>query len=137
MRGATRVFRLSRVAGPVRAVGRPGDVEVPVGIDLRAQVTSLVPQRASAEAKVCARPASGLRLRRRATATRPGAGSGGWDELTVPYGDLEVLAEEIAGFGADVIAVAPRELRDAVVRRLRGVLETAAEVGPDVVEVAP
>jgi len=55
----------------------------------------------------------------------------------VPYGDLEVLAEEIAGFGADVVAVAPRELRDAVVRRLRGVLETAAEVGPDVVEVAP
>ena len=139
MRGATRVFRLSRVAGPVRAVGRPGDVQVPVGIDLRAQVASLVPPRANAEARVCARPGSGLRLRRRATATRSGAGTGGWDELTVPYGDLEVLAEEIAGFGADVTAIAPRELRDAVIRRLRGVLESAAEadVGPDVVQVAP
>ena len=57
----------------------------------------------------------------------------------MPYGDLEVLAEEIAGFGADVTAIAPRELRDAVIRRLRGVLESAAgaDVGPDVLEVAP
>ena len=45
-RGATRVFRLSRVAGPVRAAGRAGEVQVPEGIDLRAQVATLVPARA-------------------------------------------------------------------------------------------
>ena len=38
LRGATRVFRLSRIAGPVRSAGQPGEVVVPEGIDLRAQV---------------------------------------------------------------------------------------------------
>jgi predicted DNA-binding transcriptional regulator YafY len=68
-----------------------------------------------------------LRLRRRATASRPGRD--GWDELTVPYGDLEVLAEEVAGFGADVEALDPPELRQAVVRRLRGVVDIGAAAG--------
>ena len=37
------------------------------------------------------------------------------------------MAEEIVGFGADVVAVAPEELRESVVRRLTAVLTTAAE----------
>ena len=44
----------------------------------------------------------------------------------MPYGDLDVLAEEVAGHGADVRVMSPPELRDAVVRRLRGVLGLAA-----------
>jgi predicted DNA-binding transcriptional regulator YafY len=51
------------------------------------------------------------------------------DELTVSFGDLEVLAEELAGFGADVTVLAPPELRDAVVRRLQGVLDSAGLTG--------
>ncbi len=125
-RGATRVFRLSRVAGPVRAVGRAGEVQVPDGIDLRAQVATLVPSRASSEARLCVRAGSGVRLRRRATASR--SGPDGFDELTVPYGDLDMLAEEVAGHGADVQVTAPAELRDAVVRRLRAVLGLPAVV---------
>ena len=122
-RGATRVFRLSRVAGPVRPAGSPGEVQVPEGIDLRAQVATLVPSRASAQARLCVRHGSGIRLRRRATGSRPGAV--GWDELTVPYGDQEVLAEEVAGFGSDVTVLEPPELREAVIRRLRGVVATS------------
>ncbi len=125
-RGATRVFRLSRVAGPVRAVGRAGEVQVPDGIDLRAQVATLVPSRASSEARLCVRTGSGVRLRRRSTASR--SGPDGFDELTVPYGDLDVLAEEVAGHGDDVQVMAPAELKDAVVRRLRGVLGLPAAV---------
>jgi proteasome accessory factor B len=122
-RGATRVFRLSRVAGPVRPAGSPGEVQVPEGIDLRAQVATLVPSRASAQARLCVRTGSGIRLRRRATGSGPGAD--GWDELTVPYGDQEVLAEEVAGFGSDVTVLEPPELREAVIRRLRGVVATS------------
>jgi proteasome accessory factor B len=122
-RGATRVFRLSRVAGPVRPAGSPGEVQVPEGIDLRAQVATLVPSRASAQARLCVRHGSGIRLRRRATGSGPGAD--GWDELTVPYGDQEVLAEEVAGFGSDVTVLEPPELRESVIRRLRGVVATS------------
>ena len=125
-RGATRVFRLSRVAGPVRAMGRPGEVRVPEGIDLRAQVATLVPARATADARLCVRTGAGNRLRRRATATTPGRD--GVDEITVPFSDLEVVSEEVAGYGADVQVLDPPALREAVVRRLRGVL--AAGVAP-------
>jgi proteasome accessory factor B len=123
-RGATRVFRLSRVAGPVRPGGRPGDVTVPEGIDLRAQVATLVPSRATAEARLCVRTGSGTRLRRRAAATNPGRD--GVDELTVPFSDLEVFAEEVAGHGADVQVLDPPALREAVIRRLQGVLTGSA-----------
>ena len=123
-RGATRVFRLSRVAGPVRPVGRPGEVTVPEGIDLRAQVATLVPSRATADARLCVRTGSGTRLRRRATATNPGRD--GVDELTVPFSDLEILAEEVAAHGADVQVLDPPALRVAVLRLLRGVLAGSA-----------
>ena len=125
-RGATRVFRLSRVAGPVRNAGAPGEVVVPEGIDLREQVATLVPARATADARLCVRTGAGIRLRRRATATHPGRD--GVDELTVPFSDLEVLAEEVAGYGALVQVLDPPALRESVVRRLRGVL-AASPVG--------
>jgi predicted DNA-binding transcriptional regulator YafY len=51
-----------------------------------------------------------------------------------------MLAEEIAGLGGDVTAVAPPELRDAVVRRLQGVLDAAtvgAAPATAAVEAAP
>ena len=134
-RGATRVFRLSRVAGPVRSVGRDGEVQVPEGIDLRAQVATLVPTRPTARPG-CASgrapgPAPEPGHRGRRGGARGGGGPTAWDELTVPYSDLEVLAEEVAGHGADVQVVDPPELRDAVVRRLRGAGDAApAAVGP-------
>lgn len=134
-RGATRVFRLSRVEGPVTPIGPPGEVSVPDGVDFRAQVSTLVPYRPSSQAVLRARTGAGLALRRRATSSR--AGSDGWDDLTVPYGDAEVLAEEVAGFGPDVRVVAPDEVRDAVVRRLEGVLATSAPGGQDRHEAQP
>ena len=123
-RRATRVFRLSRISGAVTATGSPGDVRVPEGLDFRDEVAALVPPQASRSATLCARTGAGLALRRRASATR--AGDDGWDELTVPYIDADVLAEEVTGFGPDVRVVAPDEVRDAVVRRLRSVLAVTA-----------
>ena len=121
-RDATRVFRLSRVAGPVTALGEPGDVVVPDKIDFRAQVAALAEDQPRAEATVRARAGAGVALRRRATKETPGDG---WDELVVPFGDTEVFAQEVAGYGADVVALDPPDLRDAVMRRLRAVLGEA------------
>jgi proteasome accessory factor B len=48
----------------------------------------------------------------------------------VPFGDAEVLAEEVCGYGPDVRVVDPPEVRDAVVRRLRAIVgSSAAEAG--------
>jgi predicted DNA-binding transcriptional regulator YafY len=62
-------------------------------------------------------------LRRRATTEEPAEG---WDELAVPFGDVEVLAEELAGYGPDVVALRPEQLRASVVRRLRAAVAEPA-----------
>lgn len=117
-RAAPRVFRLSRVAGEVTGAGPAGSVRVPPGVDVRDQVARLAgdsPARASAQLRV--REGAGLTLRRRASsvvADRPG-----WDLLTLAYSDEETLADEVVGFGADVVVLSPDELLEAVVRRLR------------------
>jgi len=125
-RGATRVFRLSRVAGPVLAVGRPGEVVVPAGVDIRRQVAVLAWDQPRGEATLYVRPGAGVGLRRRATRESPGEAPGDWDEVVVNFGDPESLAAEIAGYGPDVVAAAPETVKDAVVRRLTAVLKAAS-----------
>jgi proteasome accessory factor B len=126
-REATRVFRLSRMAGAVKPVGPPGAVVVPEGVDFRSEVATLVPYRPTSEAVLHVRVGTGVMLRRWATAA--GSAGDGWDELTVPFSDAEMLGEQVAGFGPDVRVVSPAEVRDAVVRRLEGVLASAAPPG--------
>src|SRR4051794_35541904 len=73
-RDATRVFRLSRVAGHVELTGDPGDVVVPDKVDFRAQVAALAPDPPRADARLRVRKDAGVALRRRATAVTPDAG---------------------------------------------------------------
>ena len=61
----------------------------------------------------------GYGLRRRAVTAQQGDG---WDLLTVPYADSSVLADEVAGYGADVVLIEPDEVRRRVVDRLRAVV---------------
>ncbi|MDQ1641148.1 MAG: proteasome accessory factor [Actinomycetota bacterium] len=122
-RDATRVFRLSRIAGQVVPIGAPGEVEVPDKVDFRAQVAALAEDQPRAEARVRVRAGAGVALRRRATTEELGEG---WDELAVPFGDVEVLAEELAGYGPDVVALRPEQLRASVVRRLRAAVAEPA-----------
>ena len=119
-RQATRVFRLSRVVGAVEPIGPPGEVRVPARMDLRAAVAAMVPMPHRGDAVLHVRAGAGHALRRRAVAAR--LADEGWDELVVPFADAEILAEEVCGFGPDVRVHAPDEVRDAVVRRLSGVL---------------
>jgi proteasome accessory factor B len=121
-RDDTRVFRLSRVDGPVRFTGPAGSVTVPEGLDLRHAVAMLSPADASLVAVVDVRDGAAMPLRRRADTsedgTAPAGATGAWTRLHVRAADAETLAAELCGYGADVVAVSPAELQEAVVRRL-------------------
>jgi proteasome accessory factor B len=121
-RGEQRVFRLSRVDGPVTFTGPRDAVVVPAGADARAAVRAWdfdsPVQRAST---LRVRAGAGLGLRRHATAAEP-AGEPGWDTIQVPYSDSGWWSEHLASFGADVVVLEPADLREAVIRRLKGVL---------------
>ncbi len=47
----------------------------------------------------------------------------GWDLLAVRVGDVRERAEELAGYGPDVVVLEPPDLRSAVARLLRSVVE--------------
>ncbi|MCY0906342.1 helix-turn-helix transcriptional regulator [Arthrobacter sp. H14-L1] len=54
----------------------------------------------------------------------------GWDRVTVPYRDPELLADDLAAMGAAVVVLAPPVLRAAVLRRLQGAAAVAAGFAP-------
>jgi proteasome accessory factor B len=126
-RRATRVFRLSRVVGGVRTIGEPGSVQVPSGVDFRAEVASQTDEVPNRSARLKVRVGSGIGLRRRATRAEPG--DDGWDELELAFGDTEALAEAVAGYGPDAVALEPADLRESVVRRLQAVVSGADATG--------
>ena len=119
-RDATRVFRLGRIAGPVKFCGPPGSVIVPDGADVREVVRDWdsAPERT---AVLRVRSGAGVGLRRNAVSVRPGE-SEGWDLVTTHFADIGRFADYAAWFGADAIVIDPPDLRDAVIRRLKGVL---------------
>ncbi|WP_446737374.1 hypothetical protein [Rathayibacter sp. VKM Ac-2630] len=67
------------------------------------------------------RTAAGGRRLRRGAAPRPPrrAGGGGGARAPPPLHRRDILADELAGYGPEVVVLEPLELRDAVVRRLR------------------
>jgi proteasome accessory factor B len=68
-------------------------------------------------------------LRRLATETVPGPDG---DRLTVAYSDVEWLASRLVGYGADVRADGPPELREAVIQQLKEVVARHERVLPAV-----
>ncbi len=123
-RGEERVFRLSRIEGAVTFTGPPGSVTVPAGTDVRSTVRSWdnnsEPAVRTAELRV--RSGTGFGLRRRASSDQPCPGEPGWDLVRTPFSDAGWYADYIARFGADVVVLEPVDLREAVIRRLKGVL---------------
>jgi predicted DNA-binding transcriptional regulator YafY len=123
-RQAPRVFRLGRIAGPVKFCGPPGSVTVPAGADVRELVRDWdsVPAR-DHTAVLRVRTGAGVGLRRHADVV-PDV-EPGWDEVTTRYGDVGWFAEYAASFGPDVVVLDPPDLREAVIARLKGVLALA------------
>jgi proteasome accessory factor B len=120
-RGAVRVFRLSRIEGPVEFSGPAGSVTVPEGIDVRETVRewdTQPPEQRTALLRV--RPGAGHGIRRYATSVRPDGE--GWDLVEVRFSEVGWFAEHLASFGSAVIAVEPADLREAVITQLKGAL---------------
>jgi proteasome accessory factor B len=120
-REAPRMFRLSRVQGMVRTTGRAGSYDVPPGTDLRSLTQALAPPTAEHPARLLVRADAAHGLRRHAEPLDAQDAMDGWDRIEVRYGSSDALADEVLGYGADVIVESPPELRDKVVERLRAV----------------
>jgi proteasome accessory factor B len=146
-RGAARVFRVGRIDTTVTASGPTGAYDIPEDHDPRVMVDSTqVPTSPPRMATLRVRDGSGNALRRRARVAADGAGANGagangstgsngvagdgWSSVEVDFRDVDRLADEVAGYGPEVVAVAPTDLTEAVVRRLRGVTGSG-ELAPE------
>ncbi|OEV07639.1 helix-turn-helix transcriptional regulator [Streptomyces nanshensis] len=116
-RQAERVFRLSRITGPVRSRSGAFTAAVPDQVTVRETVERWAGESASRSARIRLRSGAGYPLRARATEVRELPG--GWEELEIPYG--HGLDAWLVEFGPDVIVLEPAELRAEVVDRLRAV----------------
>jgi proteasome accessory factor B len=118
-RAAPRVFRLSRISGPVTTLGSPSAYAVPAGTDVRSMVTSAYSDepRPTRVARVRVAPGVAYRLRRDATEV-----DGDPNLLDASFTSVHGFAEVLVGYGADVVVLEPPDLRDAVVARLRAIL---------------
>jgi proteasome accessory factor B len=124
-RQAARVFRLSRIESNVRRLGRAGQYVVPDDLEPQSMLGTVAPAEDDRIAVIRVRTGRGAGLRRRVLAgdvnTAPGP-AGEWDELQVKVGDAGALAQELAGYGPDVVVLEPSDVREDVIRRLRAAL---------------
>ncbi len=129
-RAAVRTFRLSRIGDDVTAYGPHGVVRKPDDLDLRdvvGRVTASYPVTGTAtvwvaEGRVQELRRIGSEVAERTVAGRPGS------VLEVPVRSRDWIARLITGHGPDALVLAPAELRDDVVQRLRAVAGIAVEV---------
>jgi proteasome accessory factor B len=116
--GAHKTYLLRRIVGPVvlgkAAPARPGDhaAAALAGLDE-------VWERGVAEVDVVCNSDAATRLANRRGTERVDPDSDGAEaRLRLHYVDLNILADELAGFGPEVVVASPPELREAVVARL-------------------
>ena len=123
-RGESRVFRLSRVHGPVRASGQAAAYDVPEGTDVRSIAASLAPTGRPVEATLLVRDGAGVLFRRRALSVEEDQDGPdeltGWDRVVVE-GDADELADQVLMHADRVVVESPDPLRETVVARLRAV----------------
>ena len=123
-RDDTRIFRLSRIGGDVKAIGPEGAVRRPDGVDLRAVVDAGIADAAGRthggdHARVWVADGRAIALRRAATVLeRRTVGGRDGDVIEIDAGSGDWLARELAGHGADALVLEPAALREDVVARL-------------------
>jgi proteasome accessory factor B len=126
-RGAPRCFRLSRVVGDVRKVGKAGQVRRPDGVNLMTFVSTFDSGQSPGQPVrlwVAEGRAAGVRRRARVVGAQEIDGTvGDVVELDLAYPDS--AGKWLAGYGPDVVVLAPDVLRKAVRERLLGVAEEA------------
>jgi proteasome accessory factor B len=120
-RGASRCFRMSRIVGEVRPVGRPGAYRRPEGVNLLEFVAkgsddTGPPTTTTVLLWLARNRAAGLR--RRATVVEPRTiDDVAGDVVELDLFDPDSAAGWIAGFGPDVVVLEPEVLRKAVRER--------------------
>ncbi|WP_159825721.1 helix-turn-helix transcriptional regulator [Arthrobacter sp. 9AX] len=138
-RKAPRHFRLSRFTSAVATLERE-QFSPPLDFNIRRELERL-PELPLRTAVVDVREGRLLALRRRGVATgavQDGQFDGGpstppdagYERFSLQYRDPEVLAEELASYGLDALAVAPPELADAARRRLRAAVDFSNAPAP-------
>jgi len=128
-REAPRSFRVSRIVGPVRAIGPSGVVSVPSDVDLLAMVRGGVepaPVVGTARVWVAEGRAYGLRRLGRLVGPRRYAGRPG-EEIELDLRSLDTVARWLAGHGPDIAVLEPQALSD----RVRANWEAAAAAHAD------
>jgi proteasome accessory factor B len=127
-RDAPRCFRLSRIVGDVRAVGKAGAVQRPDRFDLLSFVVRNQPAAdqppATATLWVAAGRAQGVRRRAKVVGARDFDGQPG-DVLEIELRFPDSAAGWIAGFGPDVVVLEPEVLAKTVREKLLGALRGA------------
>ncbi|MBT8228200.1 MAG: WYL domain-containing protein [Dactylosporangium sp.] len=120
-RDAPRCFRLSRMVGAVRRVGRAG-AYTPPDVDLIQYVAGWHgPVERRGRAVLSIRPGRAAGVRRWAEEITPGADG---DRVVLSYADPDWLAGWLVGYGPDVVVLDPPQVRAAVVDRLRRIAES-------------
>lgn len=128
-REAQRYFRLSRFTSAVTVLEKDSYTP-PVGFSARAELDKL-PELPLRTALVDVRHGRVLGLRKKAVKSLD-APDDGWDRLQVTYRDSEVLGEELASYGPNVMVASPEELRESVRRRLMAAVNFAAAPMPTI-----
>ena len=123
-REAPRVFRLGRIEGEVAIQGRPASYDVPQDHQPKAMISTLAVERDPRPAALRVRAGTGHSLRRRARTVRDVDDT--WSLVELDFTDTEAFADEVSGFGPDVVVEGPAELRESVIRRLTGALGPAS-----------
>lgn len=115
-RNASRCFRISRIVGPVRAIGAPGVVQRPARVDLLKIVAgSAEPPAMTHIAQLWLAEGRAQGLRRKAAVLGPMTVDGAaGDVVAVELPSYDVATRWIAGLGPDAVVLEPTELAEAV-----------------------
>lgn len=116
--GGSRTFLLSRMVGQVKVTSRTFQ---PQGSDFADKALGELERIWAAnvaEIEVTAGTDAATRLRKRYGDAVPIAHDGEPFRLTVNFSDINILADQLAAFGPEVLVISPQELREKVLERL-------------------
>ena len=124
VRDAPRVFRMSRIMGRSRWRGRPAASRSLTGRTSATWSRTGTARRPATARRCCGcARGPGSQLRRWAREITPETGAAaGWDRVTLSFPDSGWYAEYLASFGPDLVVLDPPDLRESVIRRLKGAL---------------
>jgi len=119
-RQAPRCFRLSWIVGPVTVTSAAGAFTPPAEVDLISHVArSGNRTERHGRARVLVRPGRADGVRRWAEKVTPTPDG---DVVELAYHCADALASWLVGYGADVRVLEPPEVRDAVISRLKEIV---------------